>query len=62
MDQILVGQYNKLIDHFQLNIAEQFDERIENVFVILQILYDEVDIIDFQIMMMLDELIENHEF
>jgi hypothetical protein len=45
-----------------LNIVEQFDEKIKNVFAILQIFYDEVDIIDFQIMMMLDELIENHEF
>jgi hypothetical protein len=45
-----------------LNIHEQFDENRENVFVILRIFCDEIDIIDFRIMMMSDELIENHEF
>jgi hypothetical protein len=45
-----------------LNIVEQFDEKVENKFLILQKFDDEVDIIDFQIKMMLDELIENHEF
>ena len=45
-----------------MNILEQFDEIIRNVFVILEIFDNEVDIIDFRIEMMLAELIENHEF
>lgn len=62
MDQILRDWYNRWDVHFELNIDEQFDENIENVFVIVRRLYDEVDIIDFRIKMMLDELIENHLF